>query len=81
MNGVNEVVQYGAVGIALFLIVAFVIVLKLVFKIIGSHLHESSEAIKGMSGALQDLKKSQDNGNEVMAGVKELMRNCQRNQL
>ena len=53
---IAQITEYGAVGLAAGLIVLIYCILRWVFKILGNHVNHSTDAIKGLTAVMSEVK-------------------------
>ena len=53
---IAQITEYGAIGIAAGLIILIYFILKWVFKILGNHMNHNTDAIKGLTAIMSEVK-------------------------
>ena len=63
---IQQITEYGAVGLAAGLIILIYFILKWVFKILGNHVNHNTDAIKSLASVMNEVKGmlSKKNGNK-----------------
>ena len=69
----QTIIQSGAVGIAVLLIILITFILKWVFKLVNNHITHSTDAMVGNTKALTSLKDSIDSNNKTNENIMKIV--------